>query len=367
MIKRYTTLNWTTLDFSVTEDVDDESGERTYAYVNLMQEYNEEDLLPKEREQVKSVDGQLFCVAKGLCEARFVACFNRGDDFTKEEVQEQFDRIDYEKKAVCMDCGIFVTVTGHKERCPAYRFRSGRVRTFAKQLQMELPGGEEKPGVKALRQSAGGEIVDGTLFGFSAVLASELCTAKPNTVEKFLQEVDSEKSRHAICSRCNYLVVYKDHVKRCKRKENGKKAVEKVEEKHGFKALGRVGADALNAHFSTFWFGTGAGSERPLINNDDVKDFIINDEGAQYLICKYGLMPDRSAKSFRAVSDVEYACDLRYRVLLVRYLIKKVGWEYDDCFDHILYNDIVLNSVRKDSIEILAEASGGHACCECKK
>jgi len=337
----YKSVNWTKLDFSVTEDVDYETDERKYAYVAQMREYTFDELTEVQQCAVKSVDGIEFCCDKQLCGERFAVCFNRSDSFSDDEVDEQIGFIDYQKKGVCMDCGIFVTISGHVTKCPVARLGlGGRVKPFATKICQEVRGKETVVG-KFERVVAGGEVVKDVLYGFDYNTVKEVGQTKSETVTKHLEDVSKGNLRHAVCSRCGFFVVYKDHDERCKKKQ----IVPEAERLREIDKVSRVGFSAVNYHLSVFWISVN--SDCPTVGGDDFKEFILKFEEVQYLLRKYDLAPDRSAKAFKVGCCIEYVENIQFRRSFLKWFIEKRGIKYHDCFHHLISSDNILNNVHE--------------------
>jgi len=331
-------LNWTVLDFSVTES-QDVKGIRAYAFQAQVRKIHAFELTTVQTVAVFQEQRVFFCREKQLCETRLAACMGALGAYSASDIEHQMSMIDYSEKAVCMACGIFCTVSGHKLRCPAKRTVNGKVLPVA---QMPVSDMRELENLVSEQQERGGLVKNGVLFGFSDSLVSQaennLDVADMMTVAALVTE--SKEKQLGVCSKCSTVQRYVTHGRLC-----GDKL-----DVGGVRKLtwtSKLGFDSIVSHLSGYWVSVVRDPDKEFrLVKSDVK-YLVQSDQFEMFRAKYGLSEKTPERVYRFCVNLEYVVNPDYRCLIFSALLSTIGISYTEMYNRYLQDDLLLNAVRE--------------------
>jgi len=233
-------MNWTVLDFSLTENQDGVSGARKYAFQAQVRKIHSFELTANQMRKMTREGGQNFCVDEGLSKKRLDTCLSALGCFSASEIEDQAALIDFDLKGVCLGCGLLCTRANHGKYCPVKRMDGNQVQLVSNSsLSTELSEAE--------RKMRGGLVVSGVIFGFSdefvgkakeTMDVSQMLTASVLMV-KGNQEL-------GVCSKCSSIQRFQTHGKLC-----GDKLT--TDEICALRHFASVGLNSAITHLSGYW------------------------------------------------------------------------------------------------------------------
>jgi len=331
-------MNWTVLDFSVTES-QDEKKIRTYAFQAQVRKIHAFELTAVQTTAVIQEQRVFFCREKQLCETRLAACLGALGVCSAGDIEHQMSMIDYSEKAVCLACGIFCTVSGHKIRCPAKRMVNGTVLPVAQMVVSDL---SELERLVDEQQERGGLVQNGVLFGFSDNLVSkaENNLDVADMMATALLVTEKKEKELGVCSKCYTIQRYVTHGKLCGDKLDSE-GVKKLQ------WTSKLGFDSIVSHLSGYWVTVIRDPDKEFrLVKSDVKYLVQSDQFRMFR-SKYGLVDRTPERVYRFCVNLEYVVNPDYRCLVFSALLSTVGIGYTEVYNRYLQDDLLLNAVRE--------------------
>jgi len=310
--------NWTQLDFSVTERVDDD-GKREFAFSDLVKKIRDELLSQEERETV--ADG--FITERKFIERVFAANFESVGRHSPPQLQQMLTLLDEKTHAVCLSCGLFVKKEGHSVNCPTKRLDGMRVSCIS-----------EEQGACSVVDRAGGVVEGGILF---CVPGASSAVIDPNV----WNQVPSTKR---LCSVCECFVNPEGHAGRCVSiKQPLKISIGDPQE------VGAIGRAMMTAFFlTTFYrrypFEKGSTRLADVFTGANARKIVMGEAFAD-LRAKYALDEKASAKSCAKALEVEFVVNFQMRVEIVQAYLDLDDKVFDGSLKAVLETDILMHMV----------------------